>query len=82
LREVLNYCKRDVKIAVLCNKCDTRENIRIVDKNYFEEEELEYYIMSAKTGEGVNEAFLTIIEKIIKELPKVEERRMMSLELR
>jgi hypothetical protein len=38
--------------------------------------------MSAKTGEGVNEAILSIIEKLIKTLPRVEERRMMSLELK
>jgi hypothetical protein len=39
-------------------------------------------MMSAKTGEGVAEAFLEITGKIIKTMPKVEERKMMSLELK
>lgn len=53
LNEAKTYCKNDVKIYVMCNKCDTPQAIKASHRKYLEDNEIEYFLVSAKTGKGV-----------------------------
>ena len=50
-------------------------------KKYLDENEVEYFNVSAKTGKGINEAVMSIAKKMITIVPKVEEKTL-SMELR
>ena len=65
--DIKNYC-RDIPIVVFANKVDLIEENNL-DKTNIQEivkerDFLGYYLTSAKTGQGVHEAFNVIIEKL------------------
>lgn len=82
LGQVKTYCKNNVKIYALCNKCDNpSQTLSTAQKKFLDENEVEYFNVSAKTGKGINEAVMSIAKKMITIVPKVEEKTL-SMELR
>ena len=67
--EVGKYTDNDVDKIVLANKCDL-ENERKVKKdevdNFEKEHNIKIMNVSAKTGDGIENAFKFIVEKLIK----------------
>ena len=45
-------------------------------------QKLKYYLTSAKSGHGVNHAFMSITEQLIKKMPKIEDQHKANLTLR
>ena len=81
INEVTVFTGKDVIIICLGNKCDLKKEI---SKNTIDEfkkkTNLEIFNVSAKTGEGVEEAFKHIIELLIlKNTDKKEENNAINL---
>lgn len=58
---------------VLCNKCDDpKQKPKTNHVKFFQENNIDYYCVSAKTGRGVQEALLDITRKMIKIIPKTK----------
>ncbi|MCK4780344.1 MAG: hypothetical protein KAT57_09165, partial [Candidatus Lokiarchaeota archaeon] len=61
------YCS-DIPIVLFANKVDLIEDVNLIKKNIQEvireRKFLGYILTSAKTGQGVHEAFNAIIEKL------------------
>lgn len=71
-----------MQIFVICNKCDSvGQAVSAVQRKFFEENQLGYFMVSAKTGKGVQEAIMAISKKMITIVPKATEKSL-SLELR
>ncbi len=81
IKEVTVFTGKDVIFVCLGNKCDLKKDI---SKNTIEEfkkrTKLELFNVSAKTGEGVEDAFRHIIELLIKKnMEKKEENNSINL---
>ena len=81
IKEVTVYTEKDVIFLCLANKCDLQKEI---NNNSIEEfkrrTKLEIFNVSAKTGEGVEDAFKHIIELLIKKkTDKIEKSNSINL---
>lgn len=66
----------------MCNKCDTPEKrVTAVQKKFLDQQQIEYFMVSAKMGKGVQEAIMAIAKKMITIVPRAMEKSL-SLELR
>jgi len=67
--ELNKYC-HDISIVIFANKVDLIEDVDLIETNIQEvvnkQNFLGYFLTSAKTGQGVHEAFNKIIEKLYK----------------
>ncbi len=65
--ELKKYCS-DIPVVLFANKVDLIENVNLIKTNIQEfireRKFLGYFLTSAKTGQGVHEAFNIIIEKL------------------
>lgn len=77
MNEVEENCKDGVQIFVFCNKCDdVNQSIKPGHKKFFEEKKICYYLVSAKTGKGVQEALMGIGKKMISIVPQEKEKTL------
>jgi len=77
INEVEQYCKNEIKIFVLCNKCDSgNQSMKTVHKTFLDQKKICYYLVSAKTGKGVEEALMDIGKKMIRIVPKLLEKTL------
>jgi len=79
IKEVTSFTGQDVIILCLGNKMDIKNEINHdIIEQFKKETNLEIYNVSAKTGEGIENAFIHIIELLIKKnlnkknKPKIE----------
>ena len=81
INEVTVYTEKDVVIICLGNKNDLKKGIDKKEINEFQKNtNLEILNVSAKTGEGVEEAFKHIIELLIqKNMDKKEDKNIINL---
>ena len=67
INEVTVFTGSDVIFICLGNKCDLKKEIsKGAIEDFKKKTKLEIFIVSAKTGEGVEDAFTHIIELLIK----------------
>jgi len=75
MEEVKSYTTPKVSVVLVGNKCDKED--RVIDINEAKELAkslgIEYVETSAKTGRGVDEAFMTLVNKILE--PKINKTR-------
>ena len=66
LKSIQSYCKRDIPIIIIGNKLDLGDKINeeIFNKFISEHSNIPIFKTSAKNGDGVNEAFYNIAQKI------------------
>ena len=67
--EVGKYTDNDVDKVVLANKCDLEDERKVKNEevaNFEKEHGIKIMNVSAKTGEGIENAFKFIVEKLIK----------------
>jgi len=66
LQELKTFADKNLRIAIVGNKCDLEKNEDTVKlfKGYAEKYNYPYYEMSAKTGENVKSAFYSTIKEI------------------
>ena len=83
INEVTVFTGKDVTIICLGNKSDLKKEIskNVID-DFKKKSNLEIFNVSAKTGDGVEEAFKHIIELLIKKnMAKKEEEKKNSINL-
>ena len=83
INEVTVFTGKDVTIICLGNKSDLKKEIskNVID-DFKKKTNLEIFNVSAKTGDGVEEAFKHIIELLIKKnMAKKEEEKKNSINL-
>ena len=83
INEVTVFTGKDVTIICLGNKSDLKKEIskNVID-DFKKKANLEIFNVSAKTGDGVEEAFKHIIELLIKKnMAKKEEEKKNSINL-
>ena len=69
IKEVTSFTGQDVIILCLGNKMDIKNEINHdIIEQFKKETNLEIYNVSAKTGEGIENAFIHIIELLIKKI--------------
>lgn len=80
IKEVTVFTGNDVVIVCLGNKSDLKKGINKSDIDDFKKKtKLEIINVSAKTGEGVEDAFKHIIELLIKKNMEKKESNLISL---
>ena len=73
LMECQQYTGKEVVKLLVCNKCDLERTVTKEEVERFAQaHDIEVIETSAKTGDGVNEAFMYLVNKTIEKMPSTD----------